>query len=148
MGSYKAVSSHRKQWDIFLPLFWNNIFSKERFIMRKIKELLADAEKVWGYLGEDSTLKSAFSDEVNEMGFAFSNGELITAAQISRIMAVHADGKLTHVSLMVWTAAFKPGDGSCGIRHNFDEIPKIDYRKFISDEDSYLIKSCNFKRIL
>lgn len=116
--------------------------------MRKIKELLADTEKVWIYLGEDSALKSTFSNEVNEMGVAFSNGEPITADQISRIMSVHADGKLTHVSLMVWTAAFKPGDGSCGIRHNFDEISKIDYRKFISGEDSYLIKSCDFKRIL
>jgi hypothetical protein len=44
----------------FAVLLGHYIFKGVIYIMRKIKELLADTEKVWVYLGEDSSLKSAF----------------------------------------------------------------------------------------
>ena len=66
---------------------------------------------------------------------------------ISRIISVHADGKIAHGSLMVWTVGFKPGDGSCGARHAFYHIPKIDYAKYVAGSSDYLMTECNMTRI-
>lgn len=115
--------------------------------MRKIKDLLTGNNAVWFYLGENKTLKSNFADELNKMGFTFLNGNPIRKDSIGRVMSVHADGKIAYVSLMVWSVAFNPGDGLCGPRHNFYGTPKIDYEKYVFGDDSYIMTTCNCKRI-
>lgn len=115
--------------------------------MRKIEELLTGNNAVWFYLGENEPLKSNFANELNEMGFTFLNGNPITKDSIGRVMSVHTDGKIAYVSLMVWSFAFKPGDGSYGPRHNFYETPKIDYEKYVYGDDSYIMTTCNCRRI-
>lgn len=113
--------------------------------MRTINEFLNGNEKVWFYLGED--LKKQFAIELLGMGFAFLNGIEITTDRMSRIISVHADGKITHVSLMVQTVGFKPGDGSCGARHAFYHIPKVDYAKYVAGDSDYLMTECIMTRI-
>ena len=98
-------------------------------------------------LGENETLKSNFADELNKMGFTFLNGNPIRIDSIGRVMSVHADGKIAYVSLMVWSVAFNPGDGLYGPRHNFYGTPKIDYEKYVSGDDSYIMTTCNCRRI-
>lgn len=115
--------------------------------MRTINDLLKNNENVWFYLGENQLLKETFASELNGLGFTFLNGKSITTDQIGRIMAVHSDGKIAYVSLMVWSVSFHPGDGSYGARHSFYHIPKINYAKYISGDEDYLMTKCNFTRI-
>lgn len=115
--------------------------------MLKIKDLLTGNNAVWFYLGENETLKSNFADELHKMGFTFLNDNPIRKDSIGRVMSVHADGKISYVSLMAWSVAFNPGDGLCGSRHNLYGMSKIHYEKYVSGDDSYIMTTCNCRRI-
>jgi len=109
--------------------------------MRKIKELLESNKKVWFYLGEEQEPKDLFCAELNELGCTFLNGDDITGDRISRIMSVHDDGKAAHVALFVWTAAFGQ------YRESFENVPKIDYMKYVRGEDDYEMKTPKYRKV-
>ena len=69
--------------------------------MRTIKNLMSNHERVWFYL-KDKETEDLFVRELNEMGATYLNGKKISPSNCSPIMAVHADGKVAHLMIMIW----------------------------------------------
>ena len=108
--------------------------------MNKITDLLNLYNKIWVFLNENVHLKGSFAKELSELGFTFGNGTPVTVDSLRPLMGISSDGKVTYVSALAWSAFFSPGDGSQGVHHNFSDIPRIDYEKFLAGEGDYLIQ--------
>lgn len=64
------------------------------------------------------------------------------------IVSVHTDNKIANVSLLVWTNSFENADNKGGFYSKFYNIPKIDYKKYRSGDDGYLMISCNYNKVM
>ena len=93
--------------------------------MDKLYVLLRKYKKVWIYVPENA--KEAFCKEVCALGGTFSGGECLTVNNCGQYMSLTQEGTVSYVSAMAWVAAEEPGNGSSGIHHPFDCIPKILY---------------------
>ena len=113
--------------------------------MRTIKNLTSNHERVWFYLKDEET-EDLFVHELNEMGATYLNGEKISLSNCSPIMAVHADGKVAHLMIMIWNASFSPSfkEHSSKILAN---AVKVDFAKYIRGDDDYICKKSEFIRI-
>lgn len=89
--------------------------------MRRIKELLYENKSVWFYL-KNHEMKRVFVDEINKMGGQYINGETLNVDNCYYIMAVHGDGKVAQVMVLIWNASF-------GDQCNVSPL-KVDYEKF------------------
>lgn len=104
-----------------------------------MKTLLANHERVWFYL-EDQTTKERFVKDAVELGCRFLNGDPLTVEDCSYIMSVHADKKVAHVAIFVWNASFH------GARFAVEPV-KVDYAKYIRGDVAWKCEKSDFIRI-
>ena len=97
--------------------------------MRNLNELFEgnDRERVWIWLGSDEKLREQFLENCRESNIPTE--DIYPGAAV----ALHRDGAIRYVSMLVWTHTFKfPSD-----------VLKIDYKKFADGEDDYEITKSN-----
>lgn len=102
--------------------------------MKNLKDLLKTGNKVWFFIADDEKLRETFSQQVNELGFTFSNDRPLTKDNVGTFMSIRPDGTIAYVSMNIWLLSFDPGYSS-----QFIDIPKIDYGQYISGTEPYII---------
>ena len=105
--------------------------------MRKIKDLLAENERVWFYVTDE--WQKEFYEELLFMGVKFRNGNTITQESISYLMGVGRDGTVGYVSHFSWYYSFIS---------KYATYQKIDYGRFHCGEEDYLILEPNIKPVI
>ena len=103
--------------------------------MRTIKEMLGSKENVWVYLDGKETWEKFVSMAVEE-GFGF--GDLPAENwNFGYVVAVHADGNMGHLPLMIWCRSFAA---------DMENVPeKVDFSKYISGSDDYACTSSHIR---
>ena len=102
--------------------------------MRTIREMLRNDEKVWIYLNEEDTWKMLVNMAVAE-GFHF--GELPAENwAFGHTVAVHSNGNMGHLPLLVWCLSFQKGAVNCP--------QKVDFRRYIERADDYKCSDPHF----
>lgn len=96
--------------------------------MRTIKELLQYRKKVYIVL-PTKAMQYRFMSDADREGITFGDGVKATDRMASDIMALLLDG---HICFVGWIGrvCFKQGG---------DSVLRVDYERYISGEDSYLI---------
>jgi len=110
--------------------------------MRTIKNLTSNHERVWFYL-KDKETEDLFVRDLNEMGATYLNGKKISPSNCSPIMAVHADGKVAHLMIMIWNASFSPTFKEHCSKSLANAI-KVDYAKYIGGDSDYICHTSEF----
>jgi len=77
------------------------------------------------------------------MGATYLNGKKISPSNCSPIMAVHADGKVAHLMIMIWNASFSPTFKEHSSKSLANAI-KVDYAKYINGDADYLCHTSEF----
>lgn len=96
--------------------------------MRTIKELLQHAKKVYIVL-PTKAMQYRFMSDADREGITFSDGMRATDRMAGDIMALLPAG---HICFVGWAGrmCFKLGGNA---------VLRVDYEKYISDEDDYLL---------
>ncbi len=104
-----------------------------------MKTLLANHERVWFYL-KDQTTKERFVKDALDLGCRFLNGDPLTVEDCSYIMSVHSDNKIAHVAIFIWNASFQCSQFAV-------EPLKVDYAKYVCGDVPWICKGSDFIRI-
>ena len=100
--------------------------------MRKLADLLEGRKKVWLLIGHDRELQRRFILDCIVYGC-----DVKPEADCGWAMSLHADRKLLSVSMMPWLYSFMSG-------YSVSDVLKVDYRRFASGEDDYVILESGF----
>lgn len=97
--------------------------------MRNLNELFEgnDRERVWIWLGTDENMQNLFLENCRESGIP--TDDIYPNAAV----ALHRDGAIRYVSMMVWSHSFKSSI----------DVVKIDYKKFVDGEGDCEITQSN-----
>ena len=96
--------------------------------MRTIKELVGKEEKVYIVL-KDKATQLRFQSEAEKEGITFGDGAKPTDRPVDDIMALKPDG----------TICFLGWAGRMCYHNRREKILRIDYEKYIKDEQDYTI---------
>lgn len=113
--------------------------------MPRISDLLGVHGKIWFYVGEEEETQRQFMEEAIEMGCRFSNGKEPKVTGCGVCMAIHSDGTIAYVSLMIWDISFNPDKFQ---RINLDGADrtkelKVDYEAFTSGKECFVYGKLN-----
>ena len=102
--------------------------------MRTIRAMLGNDEKVWVYFDSKETCEQFLNMAVAE-GFHF--GELpVEKWCFGHVIAVHSNGDMGHLSLLVWCLSFSQKAEDC--------LRKADFKKYIEGYEDYLCRDAHF----
>ena len=105
--------------------------------MYTIKKLLGDKEKVWIYLDNDEICKKFFEMAKAE-GYTFRKLPY-DEWKIGKIIAVHSDGSMGHISVFCWQMSF--GSDITGVPERYD------FTKYIQGDNDYICYESHFHEI-
>lgn len=100
--------------------------------MRSIEMLLKEYEDVRFYVTDE--WKQDFYEQLMSLGAGFNSGNDITLESINTLMGVNRNRTVGYISNLVWYKSF------------FSQAPtiiKVDYGKYRSGDDEYLITKPN-----
>jgi hypothetical protein len=112
-----------------------DIFIRSAYIMRTIREMLKNEEKVWLYLDSNASWEKFVETAVKE-GFCF--GSLPADKWVSgHVIAIHSNGDMGHIPLFLWCISFSD-DAETQPR-------KIDFDLYMEGKENYLCTTPHFK---
>ena len=100
--------------------------------MRNPADLLKGQERVWFLIGHDQELQRHFIRDCIACGC-----DVTPDAACGWAMSLNTDRKLLFVSMIPWLYSFKPG-------YSISDVLKVDYRRFASGEDDYVLTESGF----
>lgn len=105
--------------------------------MRLLKELITHNSTVWVYC-ENEALQKHFLKQAEIEGFHAINGQKPTELFHHQLYGINDDMTVGYLAVMIWTLTFQTGK---------DEKVRIDYGKYISDDEDYCCHSTHLKRV-
>ena len=96
--------------------------------MRLLKNLVEKNNQVWIYC-ENRDLQEKFLKQAEDEGFLALNGQKPTELFRHQLYGINDDLTMGYLSAMIWSLTFQ----KCP-----DHIARVDYGKYISDEDDYM----------
>lgn len=106
-------------------------------MMRLLKDLLNDNSTAWIYC-ESEALQKYFLIQAENEGFKAVNGQKPSELFHHQLYGINDDMTVGYLAVMIWSLTFQTGT---------DERVRIDYSKFISDEEDYICHSTQLKRV-
>lgn len=119
MGHF-LIKSHQERWDLFCSLGSNK--TKKDKIMRSLKELITQYDRIWFSIVGDKTLRLQFMSELKELGHHWINKEPVHSSDSCNHFMVTVQNQSRH-------SANVYGDGKVPI--------KIDYKKYSRGDKDY-----------
>ena len=95
--------------------------------MRLLKDLIQNNPTAWFYC-ESEALQKHFLKQAEDEGFVALNGQKPTELFHHRLYGINDDMTVGYLSAMIWSLTFQTGN---------DDHLRVDYGKFISDNENY-----------
>ena len=105
--------------------------------MRLLKDLITNYSKVWIYC-ENEGSQEKFLKQAEEEGFLALNGQQPTELFHHHLYSINDDMTMGYLSNMIWCMTFQTG---------MDKHVRIDYEKYISDDEDYICHNTHLKRV-
>lgn len=105
--------------------------------MRLLRDLIRDNSTVWFYC-ESEDLQAAFLAQAEAEGFLTLNGHKPSELFHQYFYGINDDLTMGYLSNMIWCMTFQTG---------LDQHVRIDYGKYISDEEDYICHETHLKRV-
>ena len=105
--------------------------------MRLLKELLKNNSTVWIYC-ESEALQKHFLKQAEAEGFLSINGQVPSQLFHHQLYGISDDMTVGYLAAMIWSLTFQTGK---------DDHVRVDYSKYISDDEDYYCHSTKLKRI-
>ena len=105
--------------------------------MRTLKALIENHNTIWFYCRNDNLAKT-FLEQCENEGFWTLNNQKPTSLFHHKFYGVFDNQTMGYLSNMIWCLTFQHGN---------DNHLRIDYEKFISDEDDYICQETNTRRV-
>ena len=94
-------------------------------IYGRIEKLISEHRKIWFFVKPEDV--EAFTDLMNQFEATFADGSRLSKENCRQFMALDQNRKLAFVSAMAWAAAEHKGDGTEGVVHEFEAVPRISF---------------------
>ena len=105
--------------------------------MHTLKSLIENNETVWFYCANEE-LQKQFLKQSEEEGFLALNGQKPTELFNQHFYGINDDMTMGYLSNMIWCLTFQTGK---------DSHLRIDYGKYIADEEDYICHETPLKRV-
>ena len=105
--------------------------------MKLLKALLEDNDTIWLYC-RNERLAKCFLEQCENDGFCALNGQKPTELFRQKYYGILDDMTMGYLSSMIWSLTFQNGE---------DDHVRIDYEKYISDEEDYICYKTNTKSV-
>ena len=105
--------------------------------MHTLRSLIEENEVVWVYC-KNKELAKQFLSQCETEGFWTLNNQKPTTLFLHKFYGVFDNLTMGYLSNMIWCLTFRTGQ---------DEHVRIDYEKFISDEENYICHKTNTRRV-
>lgn len=104
--------------------------------MNKLSDLLLVNDVVWIFC-RNKDLAEGFLKQCETEGFCTLNGQKPTELSLNRFYGIFDDFTMGYLANMIWHLTLKNED---------DDHVRIDYEKFISDEEDYICRTTSEKK--
>ena len=105
--------------------------------MRLLKDLIKNNSTVWVYCESEDT-QDQFLQQAESEGFLALNGQKPTELFHQHLYGINDDMTMGYLSNMIWCLTFQTGK---------DEHVRIDYEKYLADEEDYVCHDTKLKRV-
>ena len=105
--------------------------------MHTLKSLIENHETVWFYCATKN-LQRGFLEQAENEGFVTLNGQKPTELFDQYFYGINDDMSMGYLSNMIWCLTFQTGG---------DTHVRVDYEKYITDEDDYICHESPLRRI-